>query len=101
MGVVLSFPQSAKADNWLSAQEWTQLRHLLAQTPFEMHYEQFPLDDGPFHINIYVCGWIAPSFEVKKQDGDWSIIDLRKSSKETLCTSGQPEEIVRCLVKQA
>lgn len=101
MGVVLLFPQPAKAGNWLSAQEWTQLRHLLAQTPFEMHYEQFPLDDGPFHINIYVCGWIHPSFEVKKQAGEWSIIDLRKSKPTAICKSDQPEEIVRCLVKQA
>lgn len=101
MGVVLSFPQSAKADNWLSAQEWAQLRHLLAQTPFEMHYEQFPLDDGPFHIFIYACGWIHPSFEVKKQQGEWSIIDLRKTEPTAICKSDQPEEIVRCLAKQA
>ena len=100
MGVILSFPQSAKADNRLSAQEWTQLRHLLAQTPFEMHYEQFP-EGGPFHIYIYSCGWIAPSFEVKKQKGEWSIIDLRKHEPTAICKSDQPEEIVRCLVKQA
>ncbi|MFT6489719.1 MAG: hypothetical protein ACJAXQ_000495 [Parvibaculaceae bacterium] len=100
MGVVLAFPKTAKADNWLSAQEWAQLRQLLAQTPFEMHYEQFPLDNGPFHIYIYVCGWIAPSFEVEKHAGEWSIIDLRKSDKTTICTSGEPEEIVRYLVQQ-
>lgn len=100
MGVVLSFPQPTNADNQLSPQEWTQLRHLLAQTPFEMHYEQFP-KNGPYHINIYVCGWIAPIFEVKKQKGEWSIIDLRKSEPTAICKSDQPEEIVRYLVKQA
>lgn len=100
MGVVLSFPQSAQADNRLSAQEWTQLRHLLAQTPFEMHYEQFP-KGGPFHIYVYSCGWIAPSFEVEKRNSEWSIIDLRRSEPAEICKSGQPEDIVRCLLKQA
>lgn len=100
MGVVLSFPASARVENRLSAMEWTQLRGLFAQTPFEMHYEQFP-KGGPYHIYIYSCGWIAPSFEMQKQDGEWSIIDLRRSNPTAICKCNQPEDLVRCLLKQA